>query len=197
MASNPDIQTVRQILLVYDSDADRFARFERGTTADIAVFHSQGADAMIDHLHSVPLNETFRADCVASRQWKCSSCGKGLPSGENLRVASGDSVTVHRTTRILEWSESLRLACSEDCLGKAQELTEIGTGSFRRSKDASCAHCGKEDEGHQFKKCSRCLFLAFCSKDHQIAAWKIHKKYCQPVGATRNEGGSVEASGEA
>jgi hypothetical protein len=191
MATNPDNQTVRQILLVYDSEADRFARFERGTTADISVFNEQGADAMIDALHANQLNEAFRADCVASRQWKCSSCGKDLPSGENLLVASGDSVTVHRVSRILEWSESIRLACFEECLGKAQELTEIGTGSFRRSKGASCAHCGKESEADQFKTCGRCGFCFYCSKECQTAAWRIHKKYCQPVGATK-----VVAAGE-
>ena len=31
------------------------------------------------------------------------------------------------------------------------------------------------------KKCSRCKAVAYCSKEHQTAHWKVHKHTCVAV----------------
>jgi hypothetical protein len=39
-----------------------------------------------------------------------------------------------------------------------------------------CAYCGVSDSKW---KCSRCLSVSYCSRDHQIQHWKTHKRNCQ------------------
>ena len=52
----------------------------------------------------------------------------------------------------------------------------------RKSEDAmantadECAGCGKKCE----KQCSRCKEIMYCSRDCQVADWRIHKLACCP-----------------
>jgi len=45
------------------------------------------------------------------------------------------------------------------------------------ASDAKCAKCGKRGAK---QRCSRCKVVDYCSKDCQLAAWKSHKKTCEP-----------------
>merc|ERR1712058_211705 len=45
-----------------------------------------------------------------------------------------------------------------------------------------CANCGiLEKSEKQFKKCSRCGFVFYCSKVCQRSDWKNHKKVCKEI----------------
>ena len=41
-----------------------------------------------------------------------------------------------------------------------------------------CAGCGKKKE--EMKKCGRCLEAKYCTKDCQVADWRMHKVACCP-----------------
>ncbi|KAK8818502.1 hypothetical protein WA577_003805, partial [Blastocystis sp. JDR] len=43
-----------------------------------------------------------------------------------------------------------------------------------------CHNCGRyEKDTEEFKKCSRCKCTYYCSRECQIADWKVHKHSCQ------------------
>jgi hypothetical protein len=47
-----------------------------------------------------------------------------------------------------------------------------------------CGHveCTKmERQPREFAACSKCRWVAYCCKDHQIADWPLHKKICKTV----------------
>ncbi|KAJ7783495.1 hypothetical protein DFH07DRAFT_727660 [Mycena maculata] len=48
--------------------------------------------------------------------------------------------------------------------------------------DVQCAKCSTQDDGDQFKRCSRCKKTVYCSVECQRADWKSHKPLCTPVG---------------
>ena len=48
-------------------------------------------------------------------------------------------------------------------------------GSGAAAGSPSCAVCGSMAG---LKACSRCQEVYYCSRDHQTAHWKIHKKTC-------------------
>ncbi len=55
----------------------------------------------------------------------------------------------------------------------------------------SCAHCGaREVHVKQFKRCSACKTIAFCSRDCQLANWPAHKAACK---AARKEAAEAAA----
>ena len=45
----------------------------------------------------------------------------------------------------------------------------------------SCAKCGKGSE--DLRRCTRCINVAYCNRDCQVAHWKEHKKVCVDAGA--------------
>ena len=45
----------------------------------------------------------------------------------------------------------------------------------------SCAKCGKGSE--DLRRCTRCINVAYCNRDCQVAHWKEHKKICLDAGA--------------
>ncbi|KAF9642937.1 hypothetical protein BDM02DRAFT_1798284 [Thelephora ganbajun] len=42
---------------------------------------------------------------------------------------------------------------------------------------AQCSHCQKEADKSELKRCSRCQYLLYCSKECQILSWKTTHKY--------------------
>ncbi len=53
--------------------------------------------------------------------------------------------------------------------------------SFFRGEKNCCSHCAKEIVKDPFF-CNRCKLLLYCSKDCQLADWKVnHKIYCVPM----------------
>ena len=57
-------------------------------------------------------------------------------------------------------------------------------GPGRRAKRRACAY---EDcqEKRAVKRCSRCKWATYCSRECQLKDWKSHKQYCEePAGST-------------
>lgn len=48
------------------------------------------------------------------------------------------------------------------------------------SSARSCSQCSQIPKD-PVKRCSRCNLVAYCSKECQVQAWKIHKKVCQSL----------------
>lgn len=43
----------------------------------------------------------------------------------------------------------------------------------------TCDYCAKGEEADvKFKACSKCKDVCYCSRDCQVAHWKVHKKVC-------------------
>ncbi len=75
--------------------------------------------------------------------------------------------------RELELSSQETRARFNASLAKAQE--DIAARGLQ-----SCAHCGaREVHVKQFKRCSACKTIAFCSRDCQLANWPQHKAACK------------------
>jgi hypothetical protein len=53
----------------------------------------------------------------------------------------------------------------------------------RKVESAECANCGKKAvsilDGGDFKQCSRCKGVKYCSKECQAGDWKAHKRVCK------------------
>ena len=53
----------------------------------------------------------------------------------------------------------------------------------RIAKFSNCSlpHCNKYDTKLQekFKRCKRCAVAKYCSKEHQVEHWKVHKRECK------------------
>ena len=46
----------------------------------------------------------------------------------------------------------------------------------------SLPRCKKSDMGmlkEKFKRCKRCAVAKYCSKEHQVEHWKVHKRECK------------------
>ena len=46
--------------------------------------------------------------------------------------------------------------------------------------DSSCLVCGKTGE---LKRCARCKDARYCSKEHQVQHWKLHRLFCKKEGS--------------
>ncbi|KAL7417601.1 hypothetical protein BDY24DRAFT_95370 [Mrakia frigida] len=53
------------------------------------------------------------------------------------------------------------------CNALSEQRTELDRSS-----------CSKLEEGEEMMACSRCLAVRYCSREHQRADWKRHKKFC-------------------
>jgi len=49
-----------------------------------------------------------------------------------------------------------------------------------------CANCKKAETKEKFKKCAKCLWLRYCSRECQTAHWKEHKLECAKNTAIAN-----------
>jgi hypothetical protein len=53
--------------------------------------------------------------------------------------------------------------------------------SYRRYFHACCALCGLQNGVGltEFQFCGKCRIVVYCSRDHQVAHWKMHKRFCK------------------
>ena len=66
------------------------------------------------------------------------------------------------------------------CCCVLQEFAE----EYRQEQLPTCAGCGKHYERTALKRCSKCLGVAYCSRECQVAHWKGgHKQHCQEIAA--------------
>jgi MYND finger len=84
--------------------------------------------------------------------------------------------------RVEEWNTALVKYCDDIGLVDGSERREAVLKLHTASPFAPCAcpSCNNVEESvKQFKKCSRCHRVAYCSRECQRANWKVHKKGCQ------------------
>lgn len=64
----------------------------------------------------------------------------------------------------------------------------------------SCAQCREEEkERGQWKRCSDCKAVSYCSRSCQLADWKAHKAFCRATSQTRKKAsgdGAAASSGK-
>ncbi|KAH6984448.1 hypothetical protein BKA56DRAFT_654850 [Ilyonectria sp. MPI-CAGE-AT-0026] len=123
----------------------------------------------------LPFLKTHEPACRAASNPFCGICGSPIASVLQTPMSflhnEGDpyiGVLVSSVCGKDECESQTRLAIQE-------EMLEIGAGAEARVEATVCAVCGKM-EG--IKKCGRCKAVAYCSKDHQKADWKIHERVC-------------------
>jgi hypothetical protein len=75
-------------------------------------------------------------------------------------------------------------------LAKLQSLARLSNDNDNNDNQSNflikmCGHCEKVEtqmDGAKLMKCQRCKVTYYCSKDCQVADWKIHKKRCNELG---------------
>jgi len=81
--------------------------------------------------------------------------------------------------RVKEWNTALSKYCDDqNLMGKERaEVIRIHTASpFARCANPSCTEV--EVQVKQFKKCSRCNAVAYCSTNCQKEQWPTHRARC-------------------
>jgi len=62
---------------------------------------------------------------------------------------------------------------------------------------AECSYCRKEANRNELKRCSRCRYLLYCSKECQILSWNsTHKYNCQDRSVTHEDSDKASAREE-
>ena len=95
--------------------------------------------------------------------------GFNQQSGPLKRTALlAENGLINRTvTTIQEWLDGTRT------------MFQLGGETADKS---CCANCGKKST--ELKQCSRCKSVAYCSRDCQVAHYKVHKKPCLKTAAS-------------
>ena len=62
-------------------------------------------------------------------------------------------------------------------------LDDLGRRAKAMNRDLCCAKCLKSEseKGSTLMKCSRCRTVKYCSRDCQVADWKVHKRACSRI----------------
>jgi hypothetical protein len=124
-------------------------------------------------IRCVPVDPEGSAKIVASLQ-KCLQLVKkklksGTPTGDILdAVAAGEDGPINVKAR--------------SALGRLQSLARLSNNTCTDLK--ICGHCERLEtqmEGAKLMKCQRCKVIYYCSKNCQVADWKVHKKRCNEV----------------
>jgi len=72
-------------------------------------------------------------------------------------------------------------------IAKLADLFQVPENSQCGSVMKICRHCNKTDSTEEFQRslmvCSRCKTAYYCSRECQVADWKLHKKACVPAGS--------------
>ncbi|CAE8614457.1 unnamed protein product [Polarella glacialis] len=83
-------------------------------------------------------------------------------------------------------STSARLPHAGGSVDESQSQQDGSTRSTEvRLALTLCSFCGEGKHPTQLKSCSVCKGAKYCSKQCQVADWKIHKKHCSPKDANR------------
>jgi hypothetical protein len=93
----------------------------------------------------------------------------GTPTGDILdAVAAGEDGPINVKAR--------------SALARLQSLARLSNNTCTDLK--ICGHCERLEtqmEGAKLMKCQRCKVIYYCSKNCQVADWKVHKKRCNEV----------------
>jgi hypothetical protein len=94
----------------------------------------------------------------------------GTPTGDIL-----DAVLAGKDGPINEKAKS--------ALARLQSLAQLSNyGSECVTNDIkACGHCEKPETHGNLMKCQRCKAIYYCSKECQVADWKIHKRTCKAI----------------
>jgi len=94
--------------------------------------------------------------------------------------------------RVSEWNEALEQYCDNIGLNGSEREDVIKLHTASEYAPCGNGNCDKmETSVKQFKKCSRCFSVAYCSPACQKADWKYHKKnWCRPGTRERQTDGT-------
>mmetsp|Transcript_5760 Transcript_5760/g.8772 ORF Transcript_5760/g.8772 Transcript_5760/m.8772 type:complete len:523 (+) Transcript_5760:52-1620(+) len=101
---------------------------------------------------------------------------RSIKQGDFVRLLKSGSETINKKGRVSSYNYFTGEYSVELCDG--------GTVQVKRSQIEYCAceKCFKMGE----KKCSKCLVVYYCSRDCQVAHWKVHKKVCTSDDSKKN-----------
>jgi hypothetical protein len=76
------------------------------------------------------------------------------------------------------------------------DATAAATAAARGLHFCALPTCGAQEvHASQFKRCSACLSVVYCCKEHQVQAWPAHKAACRAARKKAAEQADDEASG--
>ena len=78
-------------------------------------------------------------------------------------------------------------ACQESV--RANSFEKMQREEEERGGHGLCGHCGESISRRML--CSKCRSVAYCCKDHQVAAWPEHKLLCKSLAAARADSTSA------
>jgi hypothetical protein len=87
---------------------------------------------------------------------------------------------------------------AKSSLSRLQSLARLSNDNYDNTCTnlKNCEHCTKMETlgGAKLMKCQRCKVTYYCSKQCQIADWKIHKKRCNELGSYVEERSALKIS---
>ncbi len=77
-----------------------------------------------------------------------------------------------------------------------QSATAAATATARGLHFCALHTCGAQEvHASQFKRCSACLSVVYCCKEHQVQDWPAHKAACRAARKAAAEAADNKASG--
>jgi hypothetical protein len=124
-------------------------------------------------IRCVPVDPEWSAHIVTRLQTCLQLVKKKLKSG----TPTGDILDA-----VIAGKDGPINAKGKDGLARLQSLARLSNTNDAKYTDIKmCRHCNKIEApgGAKLMKCQRCKQSYYCSKDCQVADWKIHKKTCK------------------
>ncbi|KAM4063269.1 MYND finger domain-containing protein [Hirsutella rhossiliensis] len=112
-----------------------------------------------------PILREHEAACRKAAGARCESCGEVAKDilQSPISYLHAEAVCARGRVVILRRTEAW---AQSKCKGR-----------MHRAQRKVCRVCG---EMAGARRCSRCLAVAYCSRQHQKEDWKVHKKGCKP-----------------